>query len=322
VEGFDPSDAERCALESSDHLAYAPLPESVHRRLLEVAGFPGDIHKRAFVALGAIGILRRQRSSALGEDVLYSPYVWGTEAVEIAEFLNQLPANEREALTSLHRTVVDRPGTSVDALGANKRLLSGARKIGLVDATRVLTSEGKEQAFAFSPALERQLQMGSTDVAHERKLFVSHILYGHRYGFPGTGRIGDPIVLVDALIRRGRVGPASAIRSDYPLLEARGIVRVVDAPGTNMAYLELVKEDVAKDSLDLLRLALGQPVGTGKLEGPLGSLWVPGTVFTSPERDRRELRDIPPSAEAELLASTVEELRNQIARTLRKEDLS
>jgi hypothetical protein len=94
-EGFNPSRAERCAIASSDHLAYAPLAESDHRAMLEAEGYEEQLQNRALNALTGVGILRREHSVALNEDVLYSPYVWGTEAVDIAEFMSKLPPNGR-----------------------------------------------------------------------------------------------------------------------------------------------------------------------------------------------------------------------------------
>lgn len=81
---------------------------------LEEQGFAPSLHEPAFKALRAVGMLRSSPSPALGEHVLYSPYVWGTEAVPIAEFMQRLPANEREVLAGLSRTVAEHPGSSVE----------------------------------------------------------------------------------------------------------------------------------------------------------------------------------------------------------------
>jgi hypothetical protein len=315
-ESNQPCDEERCAIASSDHLAYAPMGETQHRALLESDGFSPNIHGAVFAAMQAAQLLRRQRSPRLGEDVLYSPYVWGTGAVEIAEFMSNLPVNEREVLESLSRRALESPGSSLEALSSNNRLLEGARKVGLIDSTRVMTTGGTQRGFVFSPGLERQLSYGTTDVAHERKLFVAHILYGHRYEMSGRGRILSPLVLVNALINRGSVGPTTSIREDYPLLEAHGIVSVTTR-ADGRAYLNLVKRDVAKDSLELLRAALGdeEPLGASN---PLDALWLPGT-FTSPERDRKTLPEPKPSDEAEVIESTVERLREETSRRLRGE---
>jgi hypothetical protein len=318
-ERFNPTDVERATIASADQLAYAPLSETDHRSFLEAGGHPARIHARVFAILAYLGLLRREASTRLREDVLYSPYVWGSEAVPIAEFLHNLPSNERDQVAQLHRQVAERPGLATERLGVPAALVDSARKVGLIHATRVVTSGGQERAFAFSPALEGQLAPGRTDVANDRKLFTAHILFGHRYGFPGTGKIADPLVLVRALISRGRVGPATAINTDYPSLEARGIVTTERVAGTTMAYLRLVRTEVAEDSLRLLEQALGTEGSGTPANRSIGSLWVPGVTFVSPEKDRAGLAEIAPGAEAELMASLVEELREAAARAVRGE---
>ena len=126
-EALGPSRAERCAISSSDHLAYAPLAESNHRAMLEAEGFEEPLQNRAFKALAGVGILRRERSIALNEDVLYSPYVWGTEAVDIAEFMSKLPPNERAMLADISRLAAERPGSALDVLTPNPRLVTGVQ---------------------------------------------------------------------------------------------------------------------------------------------------------------------------------------------------
>lgn len=83
-----------------------------------------------------------------------------------------------------------------------------------------------------------------------------------------------------------------------------------------MGRLVLVKDDVARDSLELLRIAVG-----GDDSGPAGDLWLPGsTGFTTPEKDRARLPEIAPGAEAEALESSVEQLRSELGRKFRGED--
>src|SRR5690606_1241463 len=110
-------------------------------------------------------------SPTLGEDVVWAPYVWGSEAVDIAAFLRRLPPNERDALAALSRRVADHPGMPVAQLGADDQVVRAARHAGLLDATRVISGR-LERAFAFPPGLEHQIGGGLTDATHERKLFV------------------------------------------------------------------------------------------------------------------------------------------------------
>ena len=81
--------------------------------------------------------------------------------------------------------------------------------------------------------------------------------------------------------------------------------------------LRLVKEDVARDSLDLLRQAFAEEGSAGS-EGGIENLWVPGT-FRTPERNRRAIPELEPGVEAEVLNSTIDELREAAARAMRRE---
>jgi hypothetical protein len=123
-------------------------------------------------------------------------------------------------------------------------------------------------------------------------------------------------VLVRALLRNGEVGPASAINSDYPLLESHGIVKVKASSISGRAYLSLVKRDVVEESLPLLEAALGDMPETTASQS-IGSLWLPGS-FRGPEDDRRNLRE-PSEAEADLFKGSIRKLREEAQKVTRGE---
>ena len=313
---FSPTAVEACALEAADMLAFTPMALSDLRGALEAANFTGPQRRQALDALKGIGLLRRVRSGTLGEDVLFSPYVWGTEAVATVEFLKRLPANEREALSRLARTAAERPGAPVAGFGEDG-LLEAARHAGLVDAIPVATKGSTTQrAFAFPPSLESTVGAGLTEALHERKLFVAHILNGHYYAPPRYGRINDPVVLVNALIRKGEVGPATSVDRDYLLLQAKGIV-TTEEMGDGRAMLRLIKRDVAEESLELLKQALGESREEGA--NSVDALWLPGTNYLTPEVDR-SLTKAPKGDELDIISSTVEQLKRDIAQHLRAEE--
>lgn len=315
-ERMAPEPVEACAIASADHATYSPMALSDHRNMLEVEGFPAHLHTPAFEAMRAVCLLRREYSIALGEDVLWAPYVWGTEAVDIATFMKKLPSNERQALARLSRRAIDHPGTPIDNLGPDVKLFGAARHAGLLDATRVLSGP-TERIFTFPPGLENQIGGGLTDATHERKLFVAHILNGHLYGSPATGRIRQPLTLVRALIERGVVGPTTAANRDYGLLEAAGIVRAEPLGNGNQALLHLVKKDVAEDSLALLSLALADEDESTATS--VDSLWIPGAQLRTPEADRHGL-PAPTGAENEVIHSTIMQLRHEIGKQMRSEE--
>jgi len=258
------------------------------------------------------------RSSTLGDDVLYSPQVWGAEAVDIAAFMQTLPSAERDQITALTRQAMTRPGLPVSKLGVSENLLAGARKVGLVAGARVHTA-GDQRLFVFPADLDRRLFGGRADLAHQRKLFTAHVLNGHYYAPYSAGRIRDPVLLVERLIERGTVGPATSIGREYPLLESAGIVSTREAYG-DRRYLDLVQKDVAIDSLELIKRALDTGEDRGG-ESDLSSLWLPGS-FAGPERDRAGLDIARAGAEMELMEGAVLDLREHLRRRNRGEELS
>jgi hypothetical protein len=316
VARFDPSPVEACALASAELAGTIPMIERDHRDALIAAGHAEQHHAGAVKHLRAIGLLHQVRSSSGGDAVLYSPHVWGAEAVDIARFISRLPPAEREQLIGLADAALMRPGLPTSHLRLPSGLLRGARKVGLIDGARVHTPTG-ERLFAFPPDLDNRFGLRRSDAAHERKLFIAHILNGHFFGVSRTGRINDPLVLVDALINRGTVGPATAIGRDYPLLESAGIVRAREARG-GQYYLDLVKRDVAEDSRTLLARAL-EGGGGQHSAGSLNALWLPGS-FQGPERDRSQLQVT--AAQAEVFDSALLNLREQMQRRRRGEEFS
>jgi hypothetical protein len=165
---------------------------------------------------------------------------------------------------------------------------------------------GSAQTYVFSPLLETEDdKLFTTEALHQRKQFVAHVLFGHEKAKAAGGRIVDPVVLVRALVSRGRVGPASNIGTDYHLLEAQGIVSV-DGPPGGRAFLRMVKPEIVKGGLDWLeRTTAGR---TGGSDSPK-LLQSPGG-FITPEQDRDALGDL--GATDEVTRSMLLRLREEV----------
>jgi len=101
VRRFQPTPVEACALASAQLAGTIPMTERDHRDALIAAGHLEQHHADAIKHLRAIGLLHQVRSSSAGDIVLYSPHVWGAEAVNIAQFMSRLPPAERELLAGL-----------------------------------------------------------------------------------------------------------------------------------------------------------------------------------------------------------------------------
>lgn len=320
-EEFSPTLACRACVVSGHVATQAPMTQRNHTDAVNAAGIPEPSVHEGISAASACGMLRAVNSPALGEDLIYNEYVWASGIVEVAGFLRQLPEHERETILGVVNEAAQSPGIAIPRLttqAPDPNVLQGARRVGLVDSVKVRSRTGAGQTYAFSPLLERELSARhASDALHERKLVVAHILFGHEFGKPSTGRIDQPLVLLNALLRKGEVGPATAISTDYMLLESHGILRVRPASASSRSYLELVKEDVVRDARELLRKGQAFEEGGPDQGSAIEGLWLPGW-FVPPEEDRAS---IPEAAEGvdELFDGLIQRLHEEASKVARDE---
>ena len=314
LDGLHPSGAEAAALHSVEIAAWAPLTQSQHLQQISQRGLADEPATDGLRLALAAGINRRIWSADLREHVVFNPHVWGTGQVQIASFLRKLPPAERDSIMGIFEQAAARPGIRLDQVTASPALLTSARRVGLVQAAKVRSSHGdRERTYVFSPLIQAADDgVATSEALHLRKLFVAHILFGQEEAAPGRGQIGDPARLVSALIGRGWVGPASNIGTDYHMLEGYGVVRV-EPDGTGMAYLRLLKREIAEGGLDWLQVGFGA-IGAAAAEPAAGLHHTPGS-FTNPDVDRAQLQD--EGAAREIMLSVVLDLRKEAQRAAR-----
>lgn len=310
-----PTVVELALLHSVELASWAPLTESQHLQQLTRRGFEDATARHGYRLALSVGVNKRVQSSELREDVVFNPYVWGSRQVSIAKFLRSLPSAERDVMLGLCEQASDRPGLALPELQTSPRVLTSARKVGLVQTATVKSSatSGGSQTYVFSPLLEAEDDRAhTTEALHQRKMFVAHILFGAEKAKSGLGRISHPTTLVRSLYRKGLVGPATNISTDYHLLEAQGIVAVEPAYG-DRAYLRMVKPEIVRDGLDWLERTGG--VGTGGAVSP--KLLRTPSRFITPEQDRVALGD--QKATDEVAHAAVLRLREELQRATRQD---
>lgn len=306
-----PTRSDLAFLHSVEVGAIAPLAESQHLQEIVKRGFT-DVEALEALRLSRAAKINLKTSSAeLNEDVIYSPYVWGTKQISLARFLKELPPSERDALLGMSEQVLSTPGLHMSKLAAPPGIVRSAQSAGLIQAASVQSATGASSTYVFSPLLETEDNLCTTTEAfHLRKLFVAHILFGHEKALAGRGRIGSPAVLVDRLINRGRIGPATNIGTDYHLLEAAGVVAV--EPQGDRAFLRLVKPEIAQAGLEWIK-RITDPAGDASVtlsQRPVG--------FVKPEDSRLDAGEDP--ASQEILAASINELRKEMQRAARRDD--
>jgi hypothetical protein len=311
LNSLSPQRSDLAFLHSVEVGAIAPLAMSQHLQEVVKRGFTDQEAEEALKLTMAVRLNLTMPSAELNEQVVFSPYVWGTKQLSLAKFLAELPPNEREALLGMSEQVLSTPGLHMSKLVASPGIIRSAQSAGLIQAASVQSTTGASSTYVFSPLLEAEdNQLTTTEAFHLRKLFVAHILFGHEKAAAGFGRIYSPAVLVNALINRGRVGPATNIGTDYYLLEMAGVVAVEPADD-GMAFLQLVKPEIATAGLEWIH-RITDPSGTGEI-----TLSQRPARFIKPEDARVEDSE---GAAREIMAASVNELRKEIQRAARRDD--
>jgi len=321
LEELGPTPLEVAVLHSVDLGSFMPLFADQHRDELVRRGFTDKHASDALKMTLSVGVNQAIAVDG-GDRVIYSPYVWGSRVVPIAQFLRSLPSTERDMIVGLSEQAASMPGIAIPRLaGVEPAVVTAAKKVGLIQAATVKSTNNPiaQETYLFSPvsdALSDAIddELVTTEALHGRKLFTAHMVFAHDRARRGHGRVHSPVVLVEALLNRGSVGPATNIGTDYHSLEAAGIVRVNEV-GSGRANLHLIKREIVEGSLSWLREIYGGSGGGHDLGLP-SDLRSP--TFVEPEQNRL-LRDQRTEAD-EIMESSLLELRRAAQRAARSED--
>ncbi len=305
------NEVERASILNLDQCSIIPRTEEELLKSLHEDGHKARDSEMALELQTEFKILKKS-SSPGSRPLFYSPYIWGENAAKIIGFISHLDKPSKDLVENLLNMISLNQAVPLENITSiPSELFSASRKTGLVDVCHISTKTGVEKCFAFTPRMWGTLKSDLLipDIYDDVKLFLSSISFGKNYS--NISRIWSPVELVDALIRRGEVGPATAIGSDYVLLEKQGIVKVKEDtyhPGRYNMYL--VKEDVARTALEVLKHKRVLDLGAKVQLQPEG-LFQTGE-FVNPEQDKiRQGKLTSSSAKAE----------EHLIKVLRGEDL-
>jgi len=245
-------DVEKVSVQSLEQCSLMPRTYEEIQIELENEGFSQTDISLALELQEGFEILKKAKVD--NQFLVFSPYVWGENASKILHYISRLDNESKNYIKEVLDRVAQNQALPLDAIkNFPNDLISAARKTGLLDICQVLTRRGVQKEFCFTPRMWGSL--GSRvvpDIYDDVKLFLSCVSFGRHYS--SISRIKYPIELVEALIQRGKVGPATAIGTDFILLEKHGIVEVKKDPHYIGRYnMYLVKDDVAKTALEILK---------------------------------------------------------------------
>jgi hypothetical protein len=280
------------------------LPRPYSEVLHEVSQAVGeDAAIRAIELAKNYHIIAHLSGYGLAEPILFSERVWTRFNTKAAKSLSPLSSTDRAVLLELVNKVQKYQGIPETLLRAEARkhngehILNLAIGLGLVNRTQIRMTDGAERTFFTTPHFYADMgaEFGE-DMCDRVKIFLDSIRNGQHFGQFDTGRILSPELLLSKLINTGRIGPCTAIGTDYVTSERAGIVKVQRSklrPG--QSFLELVQRDTVSK--------VHQIITTGSLDGAADmtpSDVSEGTHFASIEQLRSKSVELPaPVAEAE-----------------------
>jgi hypothetical protein len=154
---------------------------------------------------------------------------------------------------------------------------------GFYDVNMVSNDQG-EHAFVTAPAAFHKFVDPLVDDAFDlAKALVAALTYGISRSPASRGRINSPAVLLDRLVNRSEIGPATAIGQDYKVLEFRRVIRLREA-GRGMYFMTLLKKDIG----EIAQQVLLQGGATDQVLGAIPSASMTG--YAGPEETRSTFR--------------------------------
>lgn len=287
-EAQNPVDEDRACLLVLEHANELPQPESVIQHAV-ASKYGEKVAINAIQLTKAYGIVASSDNG--GESLLYAPRVWTKLQSRAPKVLSPLDKTDRDVLIYLINRVKSNQGYPESILidEANRHgashLLKIAIGIGLLNKTELYMAAGDKRTFLTTPHFYTDLadEFGE-DMCDRVKIFLDSIRNGQYFGLRETGKIFDPESLLRALLNRRRIGPATAISTDYMVAERAGIIQVQREAASEMAYMEIKQEDTVSKVLEI--------VSSGTVEPSASQMDVnhmmDGTKFISIEQSRVE----------------------------------
>ncbi len=318
-EKLDPSLIDRGAVYVLRHTYVMPRTESEAIALLNKDGLADRDASSTLGVTTSFRIVQSYSGIGLDEAVLFNPYIWRNNQDKIAHVIVRLPDEDRAAVSGSLEKASKYQALPIQHLYTDRKLLTTAQSIGLIDVVEVNTADGNRQEFVFTPHLitHPNVTRLADDLLNDVRAVLACTSYGE--SFSRISRLGGAnrdktINTLRKLVREGEAGDATAIGLDYKLLEERGIIVVqrTDTPPGGRYKMRLLRKEPVEIALKIIEdsvsssLATPMMIQTKNLD--------PAALFASPEQTRTQLA--PALGEQ---PEDVKEARNHFLKIIRKE---
>lgn len=256
-EDLDPSSKEIIAINTLDETKKVPYTQGEITEKMMQKGFKEDDIQITLDVADQFKLIRKLAKK--GDPIISNEYIWGGKNEQIARAVSELSKLQKDSLGVTIEEIQRCQGIPYDKLTiADKELFHLAKKIGMINPIKIVTNRNVDKEFEFTHGVNTLST--SEDIFDDVRLLLASIRFGENYTQHST--IFSAQKFLSAWIRNKEVGPHDANSTDYIMLEKKGIAKVVYKtkqkwgyngyyPATGY-YLELVKEDVAREALKFI----------------------------------------------------------------------
>lgn len=256
-EDLNPADKEIITVNTLEETKKVPYTQNEITEIMVKKGFKeNDIN----ISLDIADQFKLIRKVAKKNDpIISNEYIWGSNNQRIALAVGELGKIQKDSLGITIGEIQNCQGIPYENLTiADKKLFDLAKKIGMINPIKIVTNRNVNKEFEFTQSTN--WLPASEDIFDDVRLLLASIRFGENYTQHST--IYSAQKFLSAWIRNGEVGPHDANSTDYIMLEKKGIAKVVYKSKQKWGYngyynatgyyLELVKEDVAREALKFI----------------------------------------------------------------------
>lgn len=256
-EDLNPTNKEIIAVNTLEETKKVPYTQNEITEKMVQKGFVEDDIKMSLDIADQFKLIRKVAKK--NDPIISNEYIWGSNNQRIALAVSELSKIQKDSLGSTIEEIQKCQGIPYENLTvADEELFNLAKRIGMINPIKIVTNRGVNKEFEFTQ--NEDSLSASEDIFDDVRLLLASIRFGENYTEYST--IYDAQKFLSAWIRNGEVGPHNANSTDYIMLEKKGIAKVTYKSKQKWGYngyypaqgyyLELVKEDVAREALKFI----------------------------------------------------------------------
>lgn len=257
-----PSNIEKIAIESMEETKKVPYRQDELTQIMTERGYTEqDIS--LMVNITAQYKLLRKLMSNRKNPIISNEYIWGSNNDKIARAIGELQKIQKDNLGEIIELIRSSQGIPLDKLSVEDRAIFDlAKKIGMISPINIVTGRELSKEFEFTQSTIEPITEHD-DIFDDVKLLLASIRFGENYTNYSTIESAERFIRF--WLDNTYVGPHDANRTDYIMLEKKGIVQVTYdtknrwsryynaiVPKTGY-FLKLMKRDVAEAALQYLQ---------------------------------------------------------------------